>query len=458
MADVVETRVSSTPRRGTGGLVVALFLLMIGISLIGRMFQMDEAAYNVWGGALVGPMLLAISLPILAREARKLGNPRLVKLFAWGLVLMLLGSIVRYVVTYEIYGGKADATGYHSKGVLVLDEISSGNWGADLESYTRTDFIRYFTGLSYFVISPTLLGGFMFYAWLAFWGLFFFFKAFAAALPNASIESYGKFVFFYPSLLYWPATIGKDAWMLLWLGVASYGVALALGGKGIRGAPYAVLGMAMAGIVRVPVAGMVGLGLAVAFVIRRPSGKLGHIAPLVKIATVAAMIPLAIFMVDWSGDFLNADLTSTESVTTTLEQTSGRTEGHGGSAFDSVVVTSPADVPLAMITVLFRPFIFEAHNLQAVIAAVEGMVLLGVTLLRWRWLVAALKSVRRHPYVAYAATFVFIFMIAFSSFPNFGLLARQRVQLFPFLFVLFCIPPVVKAVGSKREASREGLS
>jgi hypothetical protein len=456
MAEVIETqRVRSKPGRGTGGLVLALFLLMIGISLIGRMFQMDEAAYNVWGGVLVGPMLIAISLPILAREARKLGNPRLVKLFAWGLVLMLLGSIIRYVVTYEVYGGKADATGYHSKGVLVLEEISSGNWGADLESYTRTDFIRYFTGLAYFVISPTLLGGFMFYAWLAFWGLFFFFKAFATALPTASIESYGKFVFFYPSLLYWPATIGKDAWMLLWLGVASYGVALALRGKGIRGFPYAALGMGMAGIVRVPVAGMVGLGLAAAFVVRKPSGKLGHIAPLVKIATVAAMIPLVIFMIGWAGDFLNADLTSTQSVTTTLEQTSGRTEGHGGSAYDSVVVTSPADVPLAMVTVLFRPFIFEAHNFQAAITAAEGMVLLAITLLRWRWLVEALKSLRRHPYIVYAASFVFVFMIAFSSFPNFGLLARQRVQLFPFYFVLFCVPPAIKSLRTKREVAKE---
>jgi len=457
MADVMERDVK--PRRGTGGLVFALVLLMVGVSLIGRMFQMDEATFNVWGGVLVGPMLFAISLPILAREARKLGNPRLVRMFAWGLVLMLLGSIIRYTITYEIYGGKADATGYHDKGVLVLHEISDGNWGANLESYTRTDFIRYFTGLAYFVIGPSLLGGFMFYGWLAFWGLFFFFKAFAAALPNASIESYGKFVFFYPSLLYWPATIGKDAWMLLWLGVASYGVALALGGKGIRGAPIIILGMAMAGIVRVPVAGMVGLGLAAAFVVRRPSKKLGHIAPLVKIATVALMVPIVIFMISWAGEFLNADLTSTESVTKTLEQTSGRTEGHGGSAYDSVVVTSPADVPLAMVTVLFRPFIFEAHNFQAAIAAAEGMVLLFLTLFRWRWLVAALKSLRRHPYVVYAATFVFVFMIAFSSFPNFGLLARQRVQLFPFYFVLFCIPPAVKAVrGSRAEAVTEGRS
>jgi predicted acyltransferase len=85
--------------------------------------------------------------------------------------------------------------------------------------------------------------------------------------------------------------------------------------------------------------------------------------------------------------------------------------------------------------------LFEAHNLQAVIAAVEGMILLILTVVRWRWIVEAFKKLRSNPYVVYAAVFSLIFIIAFASFPNFGLLARQRVQLFPLLFVLFCIPP-----------------
>jgi hypothetical protein len=66
---------------------------------------------------------------------------------------------------------------------------------------------------------------------------------------------------------------------------------------------------------------------------------------------------------------------------------------------------------------------------------------------------------RSTPYVVYAGVFVLGFMVAFSSFPNFGLLARQRVQLFPFYFVLFCIPPAVKALrGSRNEAVTEGRS
>ena len=36
-----------------------------------------------------------------------------------------------------------------------------------------------------------------------------------------------------------------------------------------------------------------------------------------------------------------------------------------------------------------------------------------------------------------------IFILAFSSFANLGLLVRERVQLLPFFLILICIPPPV---------------
>jgi hypothetical protein len=431
---------SAPPRRGTGGLVLALCLLAVGVSLIARMFHMSEDTYNVWGGALIGPMLFAISLPILAREARKLGNQKLLKLFVLALLCMFVGALLRYFVTYQIYDGQADASGYHGKGSIIAEQISSGELGRSLESFTRTDFIRFFTGVVYTLIGPSRLGGFLFYAWLAYWGLFLFFKAFLVAMGPSDSRSYGRLVFFYPSLLYWPATIGKDAWMVLWIGLASLGVAHAMQGRTLRGLSMAAGGMALAGIVRVPLAGMVGIALAGAYLVKKPSKSLKQLGPIVKVASVAAMVVVVLFMLRWSGDFLKADLTDPSSVSAALEQTSARAD-HGGSEFDPVVVRGPQDVPLAIATVLYRPFLFEAHNLQALIAAIEGMILLIITLVRWRWLVEAFKNLRRRPYLMYAAVFSIIFIIAFASFPNFGLLARQRVQLFPLLFVLLCVSP-----------------
>jgi hypothetical protein len=94
----------------------------------------------------------------------------------------------------------------------------------------------------------------------------------------------------------------------------------------------------------------------------------------------------------------------------------------------------------AAVTVLYRPFIFEAGNIQAVAAAVEGSFLLYVTLARSRPIRAGLRRMRRTPYVAFALVYTGLAIFAFSSIANFGLLVRQRVQLLPFMLVLLCVP------------------
>ena len=53
--------------------------------------------------------------------------------------------------------------------------------------------------------------------------------------------------------------------------------------------------------------------------------------------------------------------------------------------------------------------------------------------------------IRREAYAAYAIAFVGVFIYLFSALGNFGILARQRVQMLPFLFVLLSLPLQVDA-------------
>jgi hypothetical protein len=50
------------------------------------------------------------------------------------------------------------------------------------------------------------------------------------------------------------------------------------------------------------------------------------------------------------------------------------------------------------------------------------------------------RELARRPYVAFAVVYTFAFIYAFSSLVNFGILARQRSQLLPALFVVLCLP------------------
>jgi hypothetical protein len=102
----------------------------------------------------------------------------------------------------------------------------------------------------------------------------------------------------------------------------------------------------------------------------------------------------------------------------------------GGSAFDPRESARPA----AMLGVLFRPHPLEAHNTPAAVAALEGVLLLALTL----------RDARRGKgpgtpacaYTAYALACTLLLTVAFSGIANHGLLSRQRAQLLPFYLVL----------------------
>jgi hypothetical protein len=103
-------------------------------------------------------------------------------------------------------------------------------------------------------------------------------------------------------------------------------------------------------------------------------------------------------------------------------------------------------------TVLFRPFPFEVRNAQALMTSLEGLSLLVLAGLSLRRLVRLPVEVFRRPYVAFAVVYTLAFIYAFSALGNFGLLARQRSQLLPALFVLLCIrpPAASEAAGVQR--------
>ncbi|MGH2697720.1 MAG: hypothetical protein ACRDJL_00795, partial [Actinomycetota bacterium] len=306
---------------------------------------------------------------------------------------------------------------------------------------TKTDFIRLFTGVLYAIMPPTNLGAFLIYSWLAFMGFVLLYRAFVIAVPEGRSRSYAKLLFFFPSLLFWPSSIGKESWMMFTIGVAAYGIARILSGSTWRGLLVACLGMWSAAIVRAHLAGMLAIALAAGYVLRRPRKSLGELAPLVKVASLIAVVIVAMFFLSRTQEFLKLEESplSSEGLTQGLEAPARA--AYGGSETDPVIVRSPVQVPEAVATSLFRPFVFEAHNPQALATAIEGTFLMILTIVRLPWMLQAVKSVRRQPYVAFALVFTAMFAVAFASFPNLGLLARERVQVLPFYLLLLCIPP-----------------
>jgi hypothetical protein len=357
------------------------------------------------------------------------------------LLVKLAGALIFHFVAYDLYGGTADAATYHEGGLVVAKQFRAGDYDPDLDPLTGVNFIKLVAGILYTIIGPTKFGGYLFFSWLGFLGLFLFYRAFTIAVPEGRVRTYARFVFFLPSLAFWPSSIGKEAWMMLALGVATFGAARLLSGRTWRGVLIVGLGMWMAALVRPHMAALVGVALAMGYLLRRPRQELRQLAPIVKGLSMAVIAVVAAVAVVQAERFLSDAGVETNRGLSGAQNSLVTRTSTGGSYFPPSILQSPAHAPNAVLTVLFRPLPHEAHNTQAFLSALENSFLLLFMLVRIPWGFAALRSMRRQPYLAYALAYTVMFIVAFSSFANFGLLVRERVQVLPFVIALFCVPP-----------------
>lgn len=381
-------------------------------------------------------VLILISVPVLVRQASKTGSAGLLWLLLAALLLKLLGAVARDYVAFGVYGGVADAAGYHDWGVSLAARFREGHFSTGFDTLIGTNFIRYLTGIVYAIVGPTRLAGYMVFSWLGFWGLFFFYRAFEVAVPEGRLPTYGRLLFFLPSVIFWPSAIGKEAWMVFSLGLAAFGAARVLTGKSWRGLAVAGLGIWLGALVRPHVAGLVAVALAVSYLLYRPRKDLGAVGPILKLVSLAALVGLSVLLILRTESFLERSGINTEGGVSSVQGDVSDRTNDGGSRFAPSIVRSPARLPLAFFTVLFRPLLFEVHNTQSFIAASEATFLLVLSIWRFRWILAALRSIRRQPYLAFALMYTGLFIVAFSGVANFGLLARERVQLLPLYVVL----------------------
>ena len=408
---------------------------------------LDATTYDVGAAAIIAPVLLLLSVPTLQRQARREDDSTIFRLLLLALVLKLVASFLRYYVDFHFYGGATDALGYHQAGIRWSDALSAGGSGNQGQGLTGTNFIELVTGVVYLVTRPTVLGGYLVFSWISYWGLYFFYRAFVISVPEGRSRTYARMVFFLPSLLFWPSGTGKEAWMIFTLGIACFGAAKLFDGRTWPGLSGLALGLWLASLARPHVAAILAISLAAAGAVATLWGRARAVSVGRRVVTLAVAASVSFLLVVSTRAYFQASNISTdEGVLSTLGEIGDRT-AQGGSEFEPIVVDSPIVLPAAAVTVLFRPFIFEAHSAQAILTGIEGTVLLMICLVKFRWALAAVGSVRRQPYVLFALIFSAAFIVAFSSIANFGILARERVQVLPLLLVAFAVPPRLPTLG-----------
>jgi hypothetical protein len=454
MADTASRNIAPTGIN-TGVVVAVLLPLVAGYAAL-FVYAMHRTSYDVWGALVVAPVLVAISLPVLLRLAKSDPNHRIASILIIALVLKLASSVPRYYMVAVMYE-TGDSLRYDDAGralrpyFLNLD-FSVAHIG-DPGTGSGTRFIEIVTGIVYALIGPSIIGGFLVFSWLSFWGLFFFYRAFRVGVPDGDAKRYALLLFFLPSMLFWPSSIGKEAWMTLAVGITTYGCALLLSRR--RGASiYLAIGLAAILVVRPHMALIVIAGLALGYLLRSQGAQ--RAVALSKTRTAFGLTAIGVgtmLVIRRVSEFFGIDEFNLDTATETLEYAEGQT-GQGGSAFAGGGA-SVRDLPVNIITVLFRPFAFEVNNVQSLLAALEGTMLIVLFVLAIPRLRRIPRRLRKQPYITYCLTYAILFCFMFSAFQNFGILARQRVLVFPLVLVLLALPLVSNDRRARVQRPRE---
>ena len=392
-----------------------------------------------------------VALVILRVAVKREPDPVIAKLVVLGFVAKIAGTGARYFVLSEVYE-RGDANRYLDRGRQIAQVIRSGTV-PDQARETGTPFMDFLAGVFYAVAPPNLLLGFFAFSMLAFVGMYLFVQAFRIAFPEGDHRRYTFLVLLLPTMLFWPSSLGKESWLVFTLGISAYGAARVL-----RRMPwgFVLLGVGVTGVylVRPHMGALFAVTFAGAYLLRSrdPLVEKGASAWIVGLVIVGTG---ALFTFNTFGDLLPRDESVDGSAVEQVFSETNRRSSVGGSEYDSRPVRSPADLGHALITVPFRPFPTEAHNLQSLFTSLEGVMLFILFLASLPRLVALRKMLFRKPYVLLASAYSLGFIIAFSNVGNFGLLTRQRAQLLPFLLVLLALPKPGVAPARRTQAQRK---
>jgi hypothetical protein len=400
----------------------------------------------------IGAVGLVIALYTLKRFLDREPDKFIAKTIVAAAFAKLAGTATYYYFANEIWGG-ADVARYVRSGRELAPVIRSGTIPAEAWE-TGTPFVRFLTGVVFAVVGPNEILGYVAFSGLSFLGTYLFLQALRNAVPEGNHRLYAIVVLFAPTMLFWPSTIGKDAWLVLCLGIASWGSSRSFTGSqiGYFWVAIGTLGMAM---VRPHMAALFFCSFAIAHGLYALTPKKPK--PITSWVVGAAFVILGGTMVlsfyadkmgrsdGESSSLVDRIQTETDEI---FDHTNERTQ-RGDGEFANRPVRGPSDLIAAAITVPFRPHILETHDRAGQATALESMllamILIGGTLRARR----TLRQIVTTPYLLQAAVYSIGFIVAFSNVGNFGILVRQRTQLLPFLLLIVALSRPLNAHRSR---------
>ena len=268
--------------------------------------------------------------------------------------LLKLAAVSAYIFTaVHVYGSVGDVFFYFTSGLQIVDKHSlTGEWTI-LRPLWSTKFIVMLTTWFVFVLGRSFQGLMILFAAISYWGQYLFFRSFCIAFPAFSRRGAALFMFFLPSLVFWTATIGKDAVIFFFIGGSCYGFAKLTQSGSFAGMFTVLVSLAGVMLVRPHVAGMLAVSLASAYLLARNRHALRKRYGVWNIAAKSVGVPLLLlasfYFVAQARTFV--DLNDVEQTQSVLERAGNVNLQLQGSTFGSSLPYRLLAAPF----MLFRP-------------------------------------------------------------------------------------------------------
>jgi hypothetical protein len=389
---------------------------------------MGNLVTGLLGALILGSLGSWFFLWVAKREGESWpGYPLIVSL-----ALKLLIVFVISPIYYDHYAMN-DSNAYDKLGMQFAAHLRQGQW-VPLHTYFNQSIYSYLTGVVYALFGPSRYLMEVINALVSTLGLYFFYKGFKLVLVPHHLKLLTLFICLWPSLLLWNSLHLRDPWLFLSIGLFTYGSALGMGATWLRS--LILLGISLVGMLlfRSYVA-------AVAFAAAMPLIVLFKPFLTGRRASLARWGGMVLFIVLGMLVFVASARLATGSQTLSYEvfEQFYNLLATGGSALPPIHFSSWWDLlaylPQGILTILFRPFPWEAYNLPGLLASVENallFVLLVLSLPQWPQL---LRREARALWPAWA--FLMLLVVVLAPFEgNLATIFRQKAQLMPFLLAL----------------------
>lgn len=343
-------------------------------------------------------------------------------------ILIRIVAVFAYaLVVFAIYGGGGDPVIYFRWGQRFAGYFRDFDLSPFFDrnlwrgpAFTGTNFVGYPAALLIVLVGESFRGTWLLYSSLCLIGLFYFAKVFYRGYGGIEYKNYLYILLLYPSLWFWTASVSKDTWVIFGVGVFLTGMV----SKNRKQSIYVMsFGLFWCYLVRPQMAAMLAFALAGAYFISTLKKFTFQNVFILILAVIGAFYFLSVVGVE--------DV----SEVTEFAQETQRKSSYGGSEIS--ISQGPLKFIQAPINILLRPFPWEVGGFLQIISFFDIYFIWFLAFRNWNSVKRAVLMIRKDRLIAFCFIFIGLFAVGGGlALVNLGLIARQRIILYPFMFMI----------------------